>query len=68
VAKMPDRITITVPTYMELDGQGQIVLPGSIIDVAAAQSFAAVSTLTTAGGGTLASHGKPTPVSKVRTR
>lgn len=66
---MVDRITLKQECYMQLDGQWQIVLPGSVIDVASASAFhdshkQTVQTNT----GTLASHGKPTPVSNIRTR
>jgi hypothetical protein len=65
---MADRIVINVPTYMVLDGQWQIVYPGSVVDVPSAASFTAVSTVIADAAGTLRSHGKPTPVRNVRTR
>ena len=67
---MTDRITITIPTYMQADGQWQIVYPGSVLDVPAAGKFGAVSsTLSPAEpAGTLASHGGPTPVRNFRVR
>jgi len=69
---MVDRIQINVPTYMQLDGQWQIVLPGTVCDVPSAASFtggtAAPATVVNETAGALASHGKPTPVRNVRTR
>lgn len=66
---MVDRITVNVPTYMNLDGQWQIVLPGSVIDVPTAGAFSP-STHTRVRNetaGSLASHGGPTPVRNIRT-
>jgi hypothetical protein len=68
---MVDRIQITKECYMELDGQGQIVLPGSIVDVPSADAFsgATIQRLSPAeAAGVLASHGKPTRVRNIRTR
>lgn len=68
---MVDRITINVPTYMQLDGQWQIVDIGSVVDVPDARAFSP-STITNLSpaeaAGSLATHGKPTPVRNVRTR
>lgn len=65
---MVDRITITTPTHMPLDGQWQVVLPGSVIDVPDAGAYSTKNTVPVrGGGGTLASHGKPTPVRNIRT-
>lgn len=36
---MVDRITLTKTTYMEVDGQPQIVLSGSVIDVPSSTAF-----------------------------
>ena len=67
---MVDRIQLSVPTYMIIDGQWAIALPGSVFDVPSAASFssktAAILSPTEAAG-TLASHGKATPVRNVRT-
>lgn len=65
---MVDRIQITVPTYMHLDGQPQIVLPGTVIDVPTASAFRGSSIPVAETAGALASHGKPTPVRNVRTK
>lgn len=66
---MVDRITITVPTYMNLDNQWQIVYPGSVIDVPSAANFSSAnSTPVRETAVSLRSHGKPTPVRNVRTR
>jgi hypothetical protein len=65
---MVDRIQLSVPTYMQLDGQWQIAQTGSIIDVPNKASFSAsTATILTEPAGSLASHGKPTPVRNVRT-
>ena len=67
---MTDRITITVPMcYMPLDGQWQIVLSGTVIDVPSAIPYAGACTLLSPAEapGKVASHGKPTPVRGVRT-
>ena len=41
---MTVRIQITKPTYMKLNGQDQIVLPGSVVDVAAAGNWSTENT------------------------
>ena len=66
---MVDRIRLEVPIYMPIDGQWDIVLPGTVLDVASATAFATghVTILSPSEpAGTLASHGKPTPVRNVR--
>ena len=40
---MPDRITLTKPTYMQLEGQWQIVESGSVLDVLDGAKFAGSS-------------------------
>lgn len=65
---MPDRITLTSDTYMQLDGQWQVVLRGSVIDVPSHAPFQAVATKETEGASPLASHGKPTGVRNLRTQ
>lgn len=64
------RIQINVPTYMPLDGQWQIVLPGSVVDLPAGLTISPSCTVETfsESPGTLAAHGKPTPVRNIRTR
>lgn len=68
---MTDRIQLKTECYMQVDGQWQIALPGSVFDVPDARSFSAatasiLSPSETAG--TLALHGKPTSVRGLRTR
>ena len=70
---MVDRITLAREHYCQLDGQWQIVLGGSIIDVPSASKFAAShqgtgTNATQVGTGTLGAHGKITSSSLVRTR
>ncbi len=70
---MVDRITLAREHYVQLDGQWQIVLPGSVIDVPSASKFASThqgtgANATLIGTGTLGAHGKATSVSNIRTR
>lgn len=67
------RVQINTPTYMPVDGQWQIVLPGSVIDLPAglgiSTSCTTPVTAASATPGTLAPHGKATSVSPtLRTR
>ena len=64
---MVDRVQLNVECYMPLDGQWQIVLAGTVFDCPTASTFGSATKLTESAG-TLASHGKPTPVRSVRTR
>ena len=68
---MTDRIQLTQPVYMKLDGQWRIVYGGSVMDVPSAGAFSAqhVTILSPSEpAGTLAAHGGPTPVRNIRTR
>lgn len=64
------RVTINVPTYMPLDGQWQIVYPGSVVDLPVGVSIhsSAGTPVTGEAAGTLGAHGKATSVRTVRTR
>jgi hypothetical protein len=66
---MADRITLNVPVYMKLDGQSQIVLGGSTIDVASSAVFASnqISNVIP-GGGNLSNGVHNWGVSNVRTK
>lgn len=66
---MVDRIQITKTCWIFCDGQPQVVLSGSVFDVASVVPYASVSLLLSPGepAGSLASHGKPTPVRTIRT-
>ena len=68
---MVDRIQLKDTVYMQLDGLWQLVYSGSVVDVPSALAFSAAhaSILSpTEAAGSLAAHGKPTPVRNVRTR
>lgn len=68
---MTKRIQLRQDMYMLLDGQGQIVLSGSVIDVPDNFLISAAQATQLSPGeaaGTLASHGKPTRVRGIRTR
>lgn len=54
---MPDRIQITSPTYMRVDGQWDIVLGGSVIDVPSADNFKNHTKLTETPGAIPSGHG-----------
>lgn len=62
------RVQINVPTYMPVDGQWQIVYPGSVVDLPPTVQISAVATTpviaAAATPGTLAPHGQATPVAK----
>ncbi len=64
------RVKITVPTYMPVDGQWQIVYPGSVVDLPADVKLTGNSIDQTfvESPGTLAPHGKATPVRNFRAR
>ena len=63
------RIQINVPTYMSVDGQWQIVLPGSVIDLNAKTNISTSCCVPLAESpGTLAPHGGSTSVRNLRTR
>jgi hypothetical protein len=65
---MVDRIQLSVPTYMIVDGQWAIAQPGSVLDVPSAAAFSpSTAKVLTEPAGSLASHGKATPVRNVRT-
>lgn len=65
---MTDRIQITKPTFMEMNGQWSIVLPGSVVDVPAATKYSADnSILLTETAGPLINN-KPTGVRSVKLR
>lgn len=64
---MPDRVQLTQTCYMQLDGQWQLVYPGTVIDMPSAPHPSQATVLSPAEpAGSLASHGKPTPVRNVR--
>lgn len=68
-----NRVQINKPTYMEVDGQWQIVLPGSVIDLPATVNVSPVCTTPVIAAattpGTLAPHGRSTSVgSTLRSR
>jgi hypothetical protein len=59
---MVDRVTFNVATFMKVQGQWVIVLPGSVIDVDAASNYAASSlSAVVPGTGTLlnGTHNNP---------
>jgi len=58
---MVDRIQITTPTYMQLDGQWQIVQSG-VVDVPSAATFRGVAVPIAETASALHVHGKPTSV------
>lgn len=62
---MVDRITLSKPVYMELDGQWQIVYGGSVIDVPDATKFEKIATVEK-GTGTLTLPTKARPHANVR--
>jgi hypothetical protein len=63
------RVQIDRPTYLQLDGQWQVVLPGSVIDLPTGLTLSPSCILASfvESPGNLASHGKPTPVRNIRT-
>lgn len=68
---MVKRIQLLKDTYLLLDGQGQIAMCGSVIDVPDSFNIRSAEATQLSPGeaaGSLASHGKPTPVRKIRTR
>ncbi len=63
------RVQINTPTYMEIDGQWQIVYPGSVVDLPAGVKISASATAPLVEApGTLALNGKATSVRNLRTR
>lgn len=64
------RVQINTPTYMKVDGQWQIVYPGSIIDLDSTTRLSAASILPTfsEAPGTLPAHGNSASVRNLRTR
>lgn len=67
---MVDRVQLLTTCYMPLDGQWQIVYPGTVCDVPSQIAFAPtmITVLSpTEPAGTLGSHGKATAVRNVRT-
>lgn len=68
---VPQRYQITKPTYMPLDGQWQIVYPGTVFDAPDSDNYHttnATKLSPSEPAATLGSHGKPTAVRNVRTR
>lgn len=68
---MVKRIQLLKDVYMPLDGQPQIVLSGSVLDVADTFPVHSTTANTLSPGepaGALKSHGQPTPVRTVRTK
>ena len=66
---MAARIQLTTTVYMDLDGQPQLVLPGSIVDVADATKFSATATLlTNETAGALGPRNSPSSVRSVSKR
>lgn len=68
---MTQRYVLTAPCYMPLDGQWQICFPGTVFDAPdtmGVHTSTATKLSPSEPAGTLASHGKPTPVRNVRTR
>jgi len=62
------RVQISVPHFMQLDGQWQVVMPGSVVDMPTAGPVApTTATVLAETPGNLAPHGKPTPVRNIRT-
>jgi len=64
---MADRIQINVPTYMPVEGQWQIIYPGSVIDVPSAVTYRGPTTILSPTE-TAAPVTIPTPVRNVRKR
>ena len=64
------RVQINVPTYMQVDGQWQIVYPGSVVDLPANVVISPSCTVTSfsEAPGNLADHGKTTSVRNLRVR
>lgn len=64
------RVQINRPTYMKVDGQWQIVYPGSVVDCDATTNITGDSKLATfsEAPGTLPIHGQSASVRNLRTR
>lgn len=64
------RVRINTTTYMPVDGQWQIVLSGSVIDLPpdVRLTGSSVDQTFSEPPGMLAAHGKATPVRNLRTR
>lgn len=65
---MAARIQLTTTVYMDLDGQPQIVLPGSVVDVADASRFSATATVLAEIAGALGPRNSPSSVRNVSKR
>ena len=66
-----NRYQLKVDTYMPLDGQWQLVQCGTVFDDNAVVNYSPATVIQLSPGessGTLASHGKASPVRSVRTR
>lgn len=62
------RIQLTQSVYMPLDGQWQVVLPGTVIDLPANVTISPAHAVVLAEApGQLGAHGKHTSVRNVRT-
>lgn len=70
MAAATKRVQINAPTYMPVDGQWQIVYPGSVVDLPAGMNLTGNSIVPTFSEavGTLGDHGKATPVRNFRAR
>ncbi len=62
---MAARIQLNVQHFLELDGQWQIVNPGSVIDVADSNVFRGSSTLIAETAGSLGPRNTPSSVRNV---
>ena len=65
---MAARIQLTTTVVMNLDGQPQVVLPASVIDVADASIFAKTATVLAETAGTLGPNNSPASVRNVGKR
>lgn len=66
---MPDRITLNKTTYMPVEGQWQVVLSGSVMDVPDHTAYKGSADLTTKDvGTTLVKSGHANKVSNFRTQ
>ena len=67
-SEMAARIQLTTTVVMNLDGQPQVVLPASVIDVADASIFAKTATVLAETAGTLGPNNSPASVRNVGKR
>jgi hypothetical protein len=63
---MADRVTLTKTCYMKLDGQWQIVLSGSVIDVDKASDLKGVCAPVAESAGNLGTGNSHKPVRNMR--